>query len=239
MVGLAVVGAQVVACLIAPLALWIGLTRRLQVSWRYILLGCATWLSAAPFSLASFFLAPTLFGGGPLVLPVAVALTAGIGEELSRYVYYRRSAGLRDPHAWRTAVVAGAGHGGCETVVVGSLTLVAVVAVFFFREWLPPALRGVELPALAYLLGALLRVLAIFGHIFLTLLVWRAVSQGRPADLLRAMAAHIAIDLIGFGFLLWWPWAAAPALLALDAGLAAGAVWMVRRARRSSPARSE
>ena len=108
--------------------------------------------------------------------------------------------------------------------------LLGSIALFFFRERLPPAFRGIDLPVAYDLLGVLLRVLTIFGHMFLTLLVWRGVSQGRPSDLLRPIAAYIVIDVVGFGCLIWLSGASSP-LLALCPDLVAGALWMARRFR--------
>ncbi len=189
---------QLAIMFLVPPILWIALTRRLGGSWRLVGLGCLTWLTALPFIIGVPIAATAIFGQGPLVWPVALSLTAGIVEETSRFLYYRRSAALRDPNNWRGALVAGAAHGGIESIVLGLQTAVGVVAFFFMRDWLPAEMQAIQPEPAYFLIGAGSRLLILVGHVGFTFLVWRAVSRGERWSYPLAIVIHIAVDLIAF-----------------------------------------
>ena len=190
---------QIAVMWLLPPLLWIFLTRRLKVSWRYVALGAATWLSAMPFLFAAVMIAGFLSGGSPLVSVVALSVAAGIFEESSRYLYYRFSRALRRPSSWNEALVAGAGHGGTESIVLGLQSLMGLIVFFWYPQFLPAEMREIEPTARYFIEGAIARVMIIIIHIAFTMLVWRAVSRGRIGYLLAAIAIHIALDLILFG----------------------------------------
>ena len=221
---------QVAVMWLFPPALWTVLTRRLHVSWSYVLLGCATWLTGLPFLFGVPYAATRVFGATPLVWFVALAVTAGIAEETSRYLYYRRSAVLRDTRNWNVAVVAGAAHGGVESIVLGVQALFGLIAVFFLPEQVPGTFRAAPPPAMYYALGTLLRVLIIISQIGFTLLVWQAVSRQRLSYYATAVLIHIAVDLIAFCqpiLLPGYDWISWLTLLALFAG----ALRLIRESR--------
>jgi uncharacterized membrane protein YhfC len=109
-----------------PLALAIYLARAWKLGWRFWLVGAATFILSQvghiPFNLAV----------GQVVNPIVLAwpqtgqmifaaifggLSAGLFEELSRYAMFRWW--LKDARSWRTGVLAGAGHGGAEAILIG------------------------------------------------------------------------------------------------------------------------
>ncbi len=221
---------QVAVMWLFPPALWTVLTRRLHVSWRYVLLGCAAWLTAMPFLFGVPYAATAVFGATPLVWFVALSVTAGIAEETSRYLYYRRSAVLRDARSWNVAVVAGAAHGGVESIMLGVQALFGLIAVFFLPEQFSGAFPTAAPPAMFYALGTFSRVLIIISQIGLTLLVWQAVSRQRMGYYVAAVLIHIAVDLITFCqpiLLPGYDWISWVTLLALFAG----ALRLIRESR--------
>lgn len=221
---------QVAVMWFFPVVLWVVLTRRLRVSWRYVGLGCATWLTAAPFIVGVPLAAAAIFGQKPLVWGIALSVAAGIAEETSRYVYYRRSAAMRDPHNWNIAVVAGAAHGGMESIVLGIQALAGVIVVFFMPNLLPASVRGMQPVALDYALGAGSRILLIVVHIGFTMLVWQAVSRKQIGLYVAAMLLHIGIDLVAFTqpiLLPGYDWISWSLIIAVFAG----ALWLIRRNR--------
>ncbi|HRF48378.1 MAG TPA: YhfC family glutamic-type intramembrane protease [Anaerolineales bacterium] len=216
--------------LVPPIA-WVVLTRRLGVSWRMVGLGCLTWLTAMPFIIGVPMAATAVFGPQPLVWPVALSLTAGIVEETSRFLYYRRSAALRDRGNWRGALVAGAAHGGVESIVLGLQTAAGVVAFFFMRDWLPAEMQAIQPEPAYFLIGAGSRLLIMIGHVGFTFLVWRAVSRAGEGWLYPlAIVLHIAIDLIAFAQPIVLPGADWMGFVAVIA-LAAGSLWLIRQSR--------
>jgi uncharacterized membrane protein YhfC len=216
---------------LVPPIVWIVLTRRLGVSWRIVGLGCLTWLTALPFIIGVPMVATMVFGQGPLVWPVALSLTAGIVEETSRFLYYRRSAALRDPANWRGAVVAGTAHGGMEAIVLGLQTLFGVIALFFMREQLPPEMAAIDPQPAYFLIGAGSRLLIMIGHVGFTILIWRAVSRTGEGWLYPlAIIVHILVDLIAFAQPVVLPGAEWLGFVAII-GLAAGSLWLIQRSR--------
>lgn len=213
-----------------PPILWVVLTRRLGVAWRVVGLGCLTWLTALPFIIGVPIAATAVLGPQPLVWPVALSLTAGIVEETSRFLYYRRSRVLRDPANWRAALVAGAAHGGVESIVLGLQTLFGVIALFFMRDQLPAEMQAIQPEPAYFLIGAASRLLIIVGHIGLTFLVWRAVSRGETWAYPLAIAIHIAVDLIAFAQPIVLPGADWLGYVAVI-GLAVGSLWLILRSR--------
>lgn len=221
---------QLAIMFLVPPILWVGLTRKLGVSWRMVGLGCLTWLTALPFIIGVPIAATAIFGQGPLVWPVALSLTAGVVEETSRFLYYRRSAALRDPTNWRGALVAGAAHGGVESIVLGLQTAMGVAALFFMRDFLPAEMRAIDPQPEYFLIGAVSRLLIIVGHVGLTVLVWRAVSRGQGWAYPLAIVIHSAVDLIAFAQPILLPGADWLGYVAI-VGLAAGSLWLIRRSR--------
>ncbi len=175
--------------------------------------------------------ATAIFGPQPLVWPVALSLTAGIVEETSRFLYYRRSPPLRSPENWRGALVAGAGHGGVEAIVLGIQTAFGVAAFFFMRDWLPAEMQAIQPEPAYFLIGAGSRLLILIGHVGFTFLVWRAVSRAGEGWLYPlAIVLHIAIDLIAFAQPILIPGADWMGYVAII-GLAAGSLWLIQRSR--------
>src|SRR5437868_2858479 len=105
--------------LLYPLVLAWEARRRLKVTWRYFLYGAliffifqvitrvplVTWLQS--------MLAPQLKASVPLQFGwiTALALTAGLFEEIGRYVGYRWLM-RNDEKTWDKAIMYGIGHGG-------------------------------------------------------------------------------------------------------------------------------
>ena len=195
---------QFVAYYVVPIIIWMFLTRRLGISWRFVGLGSLTWLTALPLIILVPLGANMLLGNGnpiqsQIVWGVALSLAAGIAEETSRYFYYRRNAMLREPSGLRAAIVAGAGHGGTEALVLGLQYVLAPLALLLFMaQSLPPYMQDSSAVANFALIGGFSRIMFIAAHIGFSLLVWRAVSQRKPLYYVAAVALHIIVDLLGF-----------------------------------------
>lgn len=193
---------QVLAYYAIPLILWISLTRRLGVSWKMVRLGAFSWLSALPFIIAAPIVATMIFQDPQqraLAFGVALSFAAGIAEETSRYLYYRKNPALRDPDNLREAVVAGAGHGGTEALVLGLQYAIGPAIMFlFFAQNIPAEMRDSASVTQFFLINSVARIIFLFNHIGLTLLVWKAVSLQRPWYWGLAIVLHIVIDLMAF-----------------------------------------
>jgi uncharacterized membrane protein YhfC len=199
-----------------PIGLAVWLTTRWKLPWRLWLVGGATFILSQvghiPFNLA---MTEALKGTPLATLPpeaqrlfsaVFLGLSAGLFEELSRYAMYRWW--LKDARSWRKGVLAGAGHGGAEAILLGLLTFLAFLEL--------AALRGVDLSRLvpveqlalaqqqvaAYwsmpwtdaLLGALERLFAIPVQIALSVIVLQAFTRKQWGWVVLAIAYHALVD---------------------------------------------
>src|SRR5215213_3890565 len=120
-----------------PLALGVFAQRRLGVSWRYFGYGALIFVlfqlvSRVPITLAiQALIAPQLQASRvALIAWIAIsALTAGLFEELGRYIGYRWLL-PREPKTWAKGVMYGLGHGGIESMLlVGGLVAVTLIQV--------------------------------------------------------------------------------------------------------------
>jgi len=195
-----------------PLGLGVVLTRRSRLSWSLFGAGAATFVASQffhiPFNnlvLTPFVTDRGLFAAGGLAFTAAAllyGLSAGIFEELARFIVMRRWA--RDVRNFPKALMFGAGHGGSEAIILGGLVLYG-----FFQA---VALRGVDLsktlspeqveaaaaqlvlywgmPWYQALLGAVERVGAICFHLSASALVLQSVRRGGGGWLVGAVAWH-------------------------------------------------
>jgi uncharacterized membrane protein YhfC len=202
--------------ILLPVGLGIFLTRRWNLGWRLWLIGAGTFiLSQAghiPFNLVmSVLLNRTplaqLPAAGQLIFNAAfIGLSAGLFEELFRYGMFRWWA--RDARSWRTGILTGAGHGGIEAIILGSLALLALLQLV--------AYRGVDLAAIvpadqlalareqmtAYwsmtwydsLLGALERLFTIPVQIAFAVIVLQCFTRRQAFWVWLAVGYHALID---------------------------------------------
>lgn len=204
-----------------PLAAAWFVSRRLNVSWRYFAYGAVIFLlfqliSRVPIVLAiQGALAPQLQASRLLLFGwlAALALTAGLAEEIGRYVGYRWL--FREEKTWPRAVMYGVGHGGLESMVlVAGLTLVGLINLL--------ALSAVDLAALPLtdeqreltrqqlaavaaqpdwlpLVGAWERLWTLPIHVALSVMVLQVFQRGQIRWLWLAVAAHTLVNLLAAG----------------------------------------
>jgi uncharacterized membrane protein YhfC len=212
------------------------------------------WIGAAGFILSQvghipfnqFLLLPglerwgidlTAQSGFPLViLGVAAGLSAGVFEELTRYLIFRFWL-RRDSEAavpWKY----GLGHGGVEAILTGALVFYALVQVLalggegVLESFPADQVDLIQSQIDAYwavpwhqaLLGAWERVSALLFHLGASVFVYKSVREKNLAWLLVALLGHTALNAFAviavkqMGFLLieallfvfslaWFAWA--------------------------------
>jgi len=200
-----------------PIGLGIYLTRKFRLGWRLWWIGAATFVLSQvahiPFNslvLNPFLQGPTLFSLGSkveqLVTAVALGLSAGLFEELARYAMYRWWA--KDARSWHTGLLAGAGHGGIEALLLGLIVLYSYIQILIIQnvgienivpaESLELAQQQVaqywSLPWYDTLLGALERAFTIPFHIAASLLVLQVFTRRQLRWLWLAVAWHTIVD---------------------------------------------
>lgn len=185
-------------------------------AWRYYFVGMATFVLSQvlhiPFNawvLSGFLDGLSRSGAELIVFSAALGLSAGVFEEVARYLAYRFA--IRDARSWRDGLMFGAGHGGIEAIMLGLLTLYTVMQLVALSGEGAPALQEsvpVEdlarvqaqvavfwsLPWYAVLLGALERLFAILFHLAASLLVLQVFRRGRLFWLLLAVGYHAFLD---------------------------------------------
>ncbi len=173
---------------------------------------------------------------------IVLGLTAGLCEEMARYLAYR--FWLKDARTWQQALVFGAGHGGIESLITGLL----VGATFLSMV----ALRGVNLsqmgltaeqaraitdywalPAYMPLLGAVERLMALVLHLSLAALVMQALVRRRLWPLWTAIGWHALTNAVAVYINGTWGAVASEASLA---GLSLGSLGILRATRRAGSA---
>ncbi len=162
-----------------------------------------------PFN--KFILLPVLEGWGIgvgqtgwqlLALGAAVGLSAGIFEEAARYVAFRYWL-AKNPNTM-LPVKYGVGHGGIEALLLGILTLFALIQVMTLggegslSSFPPEQAELIQTQIAAYwdvpwqqsLLGAWERVSALAFHIGASLMVYKSVREKNPVWLVIAVIGH-------------------------------------------------
>jgi uncharacterized membrane protein YhfC len=174
---------------------------RTGVSWGLFGVGAGVFLLSQVVHLPLNFLVaklgPPLPPGMGWVVPIALGLSAGLCEELSRY------AGLRwwvpEVVSSRQAAMVALGHGGIESMILGGLGVYGLLATIaaMHSASLSPEIAGkiAELDATPWLVlvGSLERVFALTCHVAFGMLALRAVVSG-PGWLLAAILGHAALD---------------------------------------------
>ncbi len=201
--------------ILLPLALIVFAHVRLRVAWRYAAFGALIFftfqlITRVPLiQVAQFFLMDALKSSKPLLITflLVAALTAGIFEEVGRYLGYRGFMG-REEKTWAKGVMYGLGHGGLESVVlVAGLSIVQLVNVWLLTSTnlgiIPVAQRATaakQLAALAAqpgwlpLLGGWERLCAITAHVAFSLIVLQVFRRHSISWLWLAIGLHALLD---------------------------------------------
>jgi uncharacterized membrane protein YhfC len=218
--------ATIVFVVLFPLVLGFVLHRRLHVSWRYFWFGALIFfvfqiISRVPaVQIIQAVITPQLEASKALLWAwvFILALTAGLFEEVGRYLGYRWFMG-KEEKTWDKAVMYGAGHGGLESMLlVGGLTLISLVNVLIIPTLNPSTLPAetqkqvadqfaaiAAQPAWLPLLGAYERVCAIAFHIAMSVVVLQVFRRGQIRWLWVAVLAHFAFDFATVAAGQLWP----------------------------------
>jgi uncharacterized membrane protein YhfC len=185
-----------------PIVLGIILTEKFHLGWRLWLIGAATFILSQVFHIPFntwvlnpilLRLQPALQGNlGKLVIALLLGLSAGVFEETARYAMYRWWA--KDARSWHKGILAGAGHGGIEAIILGLLVLLAYLNLMAYRnvdlsklnltlDQLSIARQQIQAywnaPWFATLLGAVERAFTIPFHIAASVMVLQVFTR-RP-----------------------------------------------------------
>lgn len=199
----AMLGVEVAIQLLFPIALGYFLLRRFGLRWRIFFIGVLFFIVSQIIELpivAGIAVFDLRLESRPWLGALIAGLTAGVGEEVARYLGFRFTRTMRDNRTWPAALLLGAGHGGAESILVGlgviALAIISVVA----PDLLPPELSiGSEVVWYAYLLGGLERIFAITIQISLAVLVFQVFVRRSIGYLFLAMLYHALVDFTALG----------------------------------------
>lgn len=250
--------ASAVLLILVPLIVVIAIERRLRPGWRYIGFGALVFLvfqmltrvplvTLAQVGLAGWIAASAT---NQIIWVLALSLTAGLFEEIGRYIGYRLLM-RNEPKDWRKAVLYGTGHGGFEALVlIGALGLIQIVSLLTIIPAafpsLPPDQQTVvqaqydainAVPPLALFAGVWERLCAMALHIALSVVVLQAVLRRQAGWLALSVVLHTlfnALTLLIPGYLVAPEWRPLATALLLGA-MGALAVWGTFRLRRATP----
>ncbi|HJT58376.1 MAG TPA: YhfC family glutamic-type intramembrane protease [Ktedonobacteraceae bacterium] len=200
-----------------PLVLALIAHRRLRVSWKYFAFGLLIFLifqvvTRVPIvTVLGRVLAPQLKASTAFLYTwlAILALTAGLFEEIGRYIGYRWFMG-KEEKTWNKAVMYGLGHGGLESILlVGGLSLLTLVNVVVLSSinlnTLPAAQHAQVVqqinainaePAWLPLLSAWERLWTLPVQVALSVIVLQVFRRGSILWLVLAILAHAVFDFI-------------------------------------------
>jgi len=199
-----------------PIGLAIYLTQRWKLGWGLWLIGGATFILSQvghiPFNaVAGALLNKTSMIDWPqsyqtIFSAVFLGLSAGLFEELSRYGMFRWW--VKDARSWKKGVLAGAGHGGAEAIILGGLVFYSFLQLTAYRNFdlstVVPAdqLELAKTQVAAYwsatwyasLLGAVERLFTIPTQIALSVLVLQTFTRKQWFWVWLAVLYHALAD---------------------------------------------
>jgi uncharacterized membrane protein YhfC len=199
-----------------PIGLTIYLRRKFKQTWRLFWIGAGTFIFSQILHIPFNALVNPIFNQfrfialpltlQNLTLSVILGLSAGVFEELSRYIMYRWWA--KDARFWGSGLLAGAGHGGAEAIILG------ILAIYGYTQML--IARGVDISTLvsparvelakmqiqAYwstpwylsMLGALERLFAITVQLACSVLILQAFTRKKLLWVGMAILYHALVD---------------------------------------------
>lgn len=204
----------------APIVLALCLRRRHGTRWLLLVAGAMAFVGSQVVHIPLNVGLTVLFGQewmlkppevwAPLFNAVVLGLSAGLCEEVARYIVYRFWA--KDARSWCQALMVGTGHGGIESVLVALLVAVTLVNMILMRNLdassLPvvPEQAGLVAERIAEfwvtpwympLLAAAERLMSLLTHLALSTLVVRVFVTGRLWPLFAAIAWHAVFNGAG------------------------------------------
>jgi uncharacterized membrane protein YhfC len=246
-----------------PILLGIYLIRKFQFTARIWWIGAAIFILSQvlhlPFnnyilnpivaSLQSYY--PGILGN--LVTALLFGLSAGVFEEFARYGMFRWW--LKDNRTWRSAILAGAGHGGAEAIILGLYLMYIYLSMLALRttdlstlNLSPDQLSTVQQQVLQYwstswyntLIPFMERVFTIPFHIMASVLVLQVFTR-RPGQqqlgwLGLAILLHTIMDASAVFIASQWSVYAAEAVLGGLAILDVIIIYAFRRTESETPA---
>ena len=228
-----------------PILLGIWIHRRWGPSWRLYFIGFATFIGSQilhiPFNwliLNRLELIPTDTAvlSNLIILSLFLGLSAGVFEEVARYLTYRYWA--KDARTWSQGMMLGAGHGGIEAILLGSLGLLNFVILWGmsqgqFQSLIPAEQMGLVneqidamfgVPWYMAVLGAVERAFALCLHLAFSVMVLQVFLRKNIGWLILAILWHALVDATAVFAITTWDAITTEVLIAVFALVSIGIV---------------
>jgi uncharacterized membrane protein YhfC len=137
----------------------------------------------------------------PAGAALLLALSAGLFEETGRHVGFRLV--LRKHQGWPDGIAYGIGHGGLESLYIGTAFLNNLILSVMINTGKASLLSTSVVSALTgaappmFVIGGIERVLALIVQIGLSLVVLYGIRARKPAFFFLAIALHTLLDFGG------------------------------------------
>jgi uncharacterized membrane protein YhfC len=242
---------SVVLIFAAALGCGYFISKKFRLNWLLFWIGGAVFILSQVFHIPfNYFVLPALARWGVLPAPtgtwavpfqaLVLGLSAGLFEESARFFMFRFWA--KDARSWGKGLMAGAGHGGMEAMILGIIVLYTFFQLF--------ALRGADLSLIipadrlplvesqvaeywsvtwyASLLPFWERAFTIPVHIALSVIVLQVFLRRQVRWLFFAIAFHTILNALAVYSAYTWGIYAAEGIIALLGLTAIGIIFSLR-----------
>ena len=238
--------------------LGIYLTLRFKLGWRLWWVGILTFIFSQVGHLPFNFVVLNPWMSNVMenipaawhlpITAVVLGFSAGLFEEFSRYAAYRWW--IRDARTWPQGLLFGAGHGGVEAILVGSLTLYTYAQLVALKSTdlttIVPAdqislvqqqiLLYWSLPWYDSLMGAIERFLTLPLHLACAILVLQAFTRQRFSWVWLAVGLHTLVNAVAVYLSQAANVYLAELFIGIFAVLEIGLILLLRRSTPAAPA---
>jgi uncharacterized membrane protein YhfC len=227
-----------------------------KASWTLFAIGAGTFIASQvghiPFNflvLQRFKLIPTDSSDfrNLVVLALFLGVSAGIFEEVARYLTYRYWADKA--RSWGQGLMLGAGHGGIEAILVGVLVAINYVALARMRsgsllnlvpqDQLPLVKAQIEAlfsaPWYLIILGAVERLFALCFHLAASLMVMQVFVRKQRRWLFASILWHTLLNATAVIAVATWGAYVTEALIGFLALVSLGIVFWLRTPEPEEP----
>jgi len=175
-----------------------------------------------------------------IVQAIILGLSAGIFEEVARYIVYR--FWQKDVRNWQEAAFFGLGHGAVEAILIGLIVALTLVNMVVIANAEDPAALGLPEGALAQVqefwsmplytpaLAVFERIMAMILHVSLASMVALCFSKQTIWPLFAAIGWHAVANAVAVYVAQTWGDVASEGALAVIALLSIGILWLTRKA---------
>ncbi|MCB8945459.1 MAG: YhfC family intramembrane metalloprotease [Ardenticatenaceae bacterium] len=232
-----------------PLVLGRWVARRRGAGWAYFGMGAVTFVASQvlhiPFNwliLQKWQLLPrdTAVLSNLIILSLFLGLSAGVFEEVARYMTFRFWA--KGARSWGTGLMLGVGHGGIEAILLALLGILGVGQLALIDQgWFAAAITAEQRPLIEaiitetfsapwnmVLLGALERGFALCAHLAMSLLVMQVLVRGQVRWLGLSILWHTVLNATAVVVVTKWGAVAAEGALGVLTLFSVGIIFWLR-----------